>query len=255
MTEYRFTDDCYTVVGGKMKGGSGNSTAIVLAALAYAAAHPDEEVLLVCADPTTYTLTTFVSRLLSDNPDYDMPVHFREWDPSQGILTQAAISYAKQTEADVMFIDVGPDRKLLEGIMGLADLVIATTQCTLSDVERVWAVDELADQHGKRILVSLNRMSIAGKGQARIWRETIEESGLLVSAHEAIKHENYASVLGTLKKYKTQDDKIIVKPITWFGAYEGLAEEVHRSRITPDEKQWRESFDPDEKRQRESFDV
>ena len=242
MSDYRFTDQCHTIVGGKMKGGSGNSTAMVLTAFAYAAAHPDEEVLLVCADPTTYTLTTFISRLLADNPDYDLPLNFREWEPSQGILTQAAIGYAKQTQADVMFIDVGPNRKLLEGIIGLADLVIATTQCTLSDVERVWAVSELADQHGKRLLVSLNRMSMTGKGQARIWRDTIEESGLLVSAHEAIKHEDYANVLGTLKKYKSQDDKIIVKPITWFGAYEGLSQEVRRSISITDDVKWRETF-------------
>lgn len=246
MTEYHFAERCYTVVGGKMKGGSGNSTAMLLTALSYAQKHPDKEVLLVCADPTTYTLTTFISRLLADNPDYDLPVHFREWEPSQGILTQAAIGYARQVQADVMFIDLGPDRKLVEGIMGLADLVIATSQCTLADVERVWAVNDLADQHSKRLLVVLNRMAVAGKGKARMWRETIEETRIPVSAHEAISHEDYASVIGKLKKYKKKDDEIVVTPVTWFGAYEGVADDVQFSIDTESSEAWLNSLLPDE---------
>lgn len=229
--DYEFANDCWTVIHGKMKGGAGTSTATLLSAVAFAQEHPELEVLLICADPTTYTLTTYFSRLLQDNPDYDMPVHLRQWDPNQGILTQATIGWAKQVKADVVFIDLGPDRRLLEGVIGLADLVVASTQPKLADVERVWAVSELAKEHKKRVLVSLNRMAVAGKGQAKVWRETISDTDLRVSAHEAIDHLDYANVFGFLKKYKSRDDELVVKPIAWFGAYGGLADELYEAMV------------------------
>lgn len=229
--DYHFATDCWVVVHGKMKGGAGTSTATLLSTIAFAQEHPELEVLLICADPTTYTLTTYFSRLLQDNPEYDMPVHLRQWDPSQGILTQATIEWAKQIRADVVCIDLGPDRKLLEGVIGLANLVVASTQPKLADVERVWAVSELAKENRKRVLVSLNRMAVAGRGQAKVWRETIADTDLRVSAHEAIDHQDYAKAFGFLKQYKSQerDDELIVKPVTWFGAYGGLAQELYEA--------------------------
>lgn len=234
--------DCAVVMVAKMKGGSGVSTTALLTAFSYAHEHPDKRIGLICADNTTYTISTFMSRARQEHPDVKPPVTTYQWKERHGLLTECVIDFAAEKELDVVFIDMAPDGELYRQSVGLADLVISPTQCKLADAERAFAVHDIATQSGVPVIVSLNRMSKERRGQARIWRDSFEEEGIIVSGHEAVMHSDYARIWGDpIEKIQYDadgnpvlDDKgnpVKIKEVkvaypTEFGAYKGLSKEI-----------------------------
>lgn len=232
MSEYRFSTHCKVVMGAKKKGGCGNSTMILLTAFAYATQHPDETVAVVCADNTTYTLSTFLAAARMQHPDVKPPVKSYQWKERHGMLADCVIAFCEREQVTTVFIDMAPDFNLLEQNVEFADLILAPSQCNYADSERAIAVYELAQSKGVPTIVSLNRMSREGKGQARHWREAIKKHDIYVSAYEAIDHLDYSGVWGTLDTktlYKEGDAsllKVDVNYPTHFGAFNGLSKEV-----------------------------
>lgn len=239
---YDFATDCRVVMIAKMKGGSGVSTTALMSSFSYANNHPDKKVGLVCADTTTYTISSFMSRARIQHPGVTPPVKTYQWKERFGLLADCVIEFAEQHQIDVLFIDMGPDGQLFKDSVELADLVIAPSQCTQADGERVYTVHDIATAKGIPVIVSLNRMSKAGLGQARIWRQNFEEEDLIVSSHEAIRHNEYAAIWGTKTEEPVLDRNgqpvldhdgnpiknkdVKVEYPTEFGAYKGLANEI-----------------------------
>lgn len=235
-------DDCGVVMVAKMKGGSGVSTTTLLTAFAYALAHTDKRVGLICADNTTYTISTFMSRARQAHPDVKPPVYTYQWKERFGLLTDCVIEFASDKELDVVFIDMAPDAELYRQSVGLADLVVSPTQCKLADAERAFAVHDIANEHNIPVIISLNRMSKPRQGQARIWRDYFEDEGIIVSDHEAAMHSDYARIWGDpVERVKKDHDGNPIhdehgRPVKYkdvevvypeqFGAYKGLAKEI-----------------------------
>jgi cellulose biosynthesis protein BcsQ len=232
VSDYLFSTHCKVVMGAKKKGGSGNSTMILLTAFAYAKQHPDETVAVVCADNTTYTLSTFLAAARVQHPDVTPPIKSYQWKERHGMLADCVIAFCEQQQVTTVFIDMAPDSNLLEQNIKFADLVLVPTQCAYADAERAIAVNELATANGIPVIVSLNRMSRAKKGQARHWRTALEKHHIYVSDFEAINHLDYSSIWGDLdtKTLYNQDDadllKVDVEYPTNFGAFNGLSKEV-----------------------------
>lgn len=239
---YHFANDCKVVMVAKMKGGSSVSTTAMLTAFAYAKDHPEQRVALVCADNTTYTVSTFMARARIQHPGVTPPVLTYQWKEKYGLLVDSVITFCTEKEVDVVFIDMAPDAELFRQSVSLADLVIAPTQCKLADAERAFAVYDVATEHDVPVIVSLNRMNKERLGQARIWRAWFEEEDIVVSAYEAIMHHDYAKIWGDpIEKVKLDRDgnpvldtngkpkKIKDVKVTYpthYGAYDGLAKEI-----------------------------
>lgn len=239
---YNFETDCAVVMVAKMKGGSGVSTTAMLTAFSYAQENPTKRVALICADNTTYTISSFMARARVQHPSVKPPVITYQWKERHGLLVDSTIEFCTEKEIDVAFIDMAPDKQLFEQSITLADLVVAPSQCKLADAERALAVYDTAAEHDVPVIVSLNRMSKARQGQAREWREWFTEEKIFVSAHEAIMHNEYSKIWGkAYAKTKTDRDGNAVldaegKPVkikdvkveypVHFGAYKGLGREI-----------------------------
>ena len=195
-----------------LKGGVRKSTTAMF--LAFVAAQRDRNVLVIDADHGTQGVTDWATHVYAN--DDELPFDVAQWAPSVGILAPFVMKKARETEADLVIIDVGGEApEVLRQAAILANVVVSPTGAEHAEVGRIGATQAILAEEGIQANVLLTRVSEPGKGAAHRARASLVETGYHVLDTEIRQNrETYSHVWGSIPSS--------------LGAYVAVADELQK---------------------------
>ena len=133
-----------TILIANTKGGCAKTTTAVYLATAFAKSSPELKGIVIDGDPQG-TATEWAMRAEEDG----MPLPFDLDSANQSNLKRKISRY----DWAVIDTEPGEGKGFTDAALGLADVTIIPTRTTTADMQRMWATERVASQHGEAIVL------------------------------------------------------------------------------------------------------